>query len=252
MMERSPVSFATFESVTLQNSSVWALVNLVKDYSTNSGVRAKLSVSWMILALTYVLGFPTLMSAMTGYSGTSWQLPRPNGLPQPKATNCGSVPATSQPYIQTPDGSQVQWSSFRLANYIIHDGWRVGLTGDYIVKAVSRDELCMVASLFYIHCSAPSICSMALTDFQADPSTYWDSNFCINGDPEYYTSSPLPLYQQLTKKCLLTLAVTQCKVYPCRFRTTLSTIQLIQTSFLKVVGLSKDSSSSVAAQCCHC
>jgi len=62
-------------------------------------------------------------------------------------TNYGSVPATSQPYIQTPDGSQVHWSSFRLVNYIIHDGWRVGLTGDYIVKAVSRDELCMVASI---------------------------------------------------------------------------------------------------------
>jgi hypothetical protein len=69
-MERSPVSLETFESVTLQNSSGRALVNLIKDYSTNGGARAKLSVSWMILSLSYVLGFPTLMSAMTGYSGT--------------------------------------------------------------------------------------------------------------------------------------------------------------------------------------
>jgi hypothetical protein len=72
-------------------------------------------------------------------------LPRPQWPPQPTATNYGSVPATSQPYIQTPDGSQVQWSSFRFVNYIIHDGWRVGLTGDYIVEAVSMNELCMVA-----------------------------------------------------------------------------------------------------------
>ena len=79
MMERSPVSFKTFESITLQDSSVWALANLIKDYSTNSGIRAKLSVSWMILALSYVLGFPTLMSAMTGYSGTSWHSEGPNG-----------------------------------------------------------------------------------------------------------------------------------------------------------------------------
>lgn len=143
MMERSPVSLETFESVTLQNSSGRALVNLIRDYSTNGGARAKLSVSWMILSLSYVLGFPTLMSAMTGYSGTPWHSQGPDG----KATNCGSVLATSQPYIQTPDGSQVQWSSFRLANYIIHDGWRVGLTGDYIVKGVSRDELCIVASI---------------------------------------------------------------------------------------------------------
>lgn len=76
-----------------------------------------------------------------------WHSQAPNGLPQPKVTNYGSAPATSQPYIQTPDGSQIHWSSFRLVNYIIHDGWRVGLTGDYIVKAVSRDELCMAASI---------------------------------------------------------------------------------------------------------
>jgi hypothetical protein len=155
MMERSPVSFETFESVTLQNSSVLALVNLIKGYSTNSGARAKLSVSWMILALSYVLGFPTLMSAMTGYSGTYWHSQRPYGFPSPQATNCRPVLATSQPYIQTPDGNQVQWSSFRLVNYIIHDGWRVGLTGDYIVKAISRTELCMVAPI-YTRCLVPS------------------------------------------------------------------------------------------------
>ena len=71
-MERSPVSFGTFESVSLHGASVQALVTLVRDYLTNSGIRAKLTVTWMILALSYVLIFPTLMSAMTRYSGTSW------------------------------------------------------------------------------------------------------------------------------------------------------------------------------------
>jgi hypothetical protein len=70
VMERSAISFDTFESVTLQGSSMRALVNLIKDYFTNPGPRAKLALSWMILALSYVLVFPTLMSAMTGYSGT--------------------------------------------------------------------------------------------------------------------------------------------------------------------------------------
>ena len=93
---------------------------------------------------------------------------------------------------------------------------------------------------------------MALTDFQADPSNYWDSNFCFNGDPEYYYISPLPADQELAKKCQLTWALTQCKFYPRRFRSTLCMIQLIQASFLMVAGLSKGRSSSVAAQCCHC
>ena len=72
-MERSSVSFGTFEAVALQGVSVRAWASLVEDYFTNSGVRAKLTVSWMIFALSYVLIFPTLMSAMTGYSGTYWQ-----------------------------------------------------------------------------------------------------------------------------------------------------------------------------------
>jgi hypothetical protein len=72
-MERSSVSFDTFESVTLRGSSVGALFCLIKDYVTSRGIRAKLAMSWMVLAMSYVLVFPTLMSAMTGYRGTPWQ-----------------------------------------------------------------------------------------------------------------------------------------------------------------------------------
>lgn len=69
-MERSAVSFGTFESITLRDSSLYSLVTLISDFRSNAGLRAKLSMSWIILASTYVLGFPTLMSAMSGYSGT--------------------------------------------------------------------------------------------------------------------------------------------------------------------------------------
>jgi hypothetical protein len=71
-MERAPVSFDTFESVTLQGSSVQALVNRIRDYLTNRGTRAKLAVFGMILAMSFLLIFPTLMSAMTGYGGRPW------------------------------------------------------------------------------------------------------------------------------------------------------------------------------------
>ena len=134
IMERSPVSFDTFEAVALQDSSVRAFVGLIKDYFTNRGTRTKLAASWMILAMSYVLMFPTLMSAMTGYSGMSWHC---RTLSKLKVTNVLLALATSNPYIRAPDGSQVEWSSFRLVNYIIYDGWRVGLTGSYLVNAVS-------------------------------------------------------------------------------------------------------------------
>jgi hypothetical protein len=48
------------------------------------------------------------------------------------------TPATTRPYMQTPDGSQVEWSSFRLVNYTIYVGWRVGLTGSYLVMLFPR------------------------------------------------------------------------------------------------------------------
>ena len=151
-MESSPVSFDTFEAVALQGSSGQALVGLVKDYATNRGIRAKLAVSWIILAMSYVLIFPTLMSAMTGYSGTFW-----HGGTLPKLLTrrlmCYSLLATSLPYIRAPDGSQVEWSSFRLVNFVVYDGWRVGLTGSYLVTAISsygKDTLCHRYHVFVI------------------------------------------------------------------------------------------------------
>ena len=55
-------------------------------------------------------------------------------------TNVLLALAISKPYIRVPDDSQVEWSTFRLVNFIIHDGWRVGLTGSYLVNALSMDE----------------------------------------------------------------------------------------------------------------
>ena len=41
--------------------------------------------------------------------------------------------ARSSPYVQLPDGTQQPWTAFTTVIYIIHDAWRLGLTGDYIM-----------------------------------------------------------------------------------------------------------------------
>jgi hypothetical protein len=70
-MEQRPVSYGTFEAITFRNSTVVSLWLMLRDYATNGGGRAKAAIMWMIVASSYVLAFPTLMSAVTGYSSNS-------------------------------------------------------------------------------------------------------------------------------------------------------------------------------------
>ena len=41
--------------------------------------------------------------------------------------------ARSSPYVQLSDGTQQPLTALAPVVYIIHDAWRVGLTGDYVV-----------------------------------------------------------------------------------------------------------------------
>jgi hypothetical protein len=41
--------------------------------------------------------------------------------------------AQSSPYVQLPDSTQQPWTGFTTVIYIIHDAWRLGLNGDYII-----------------------------------------------------------------------------------------------------------------------
>ncbi len=65
-MESSPLSYGTFEAITLQSPSIYTIAIMCKDWYRNSGPRAKVSVLWIILASGYVIAFSTLVSAMTG------------------------------------------------------------------------------------------------------------------------------------------------------------------------------------------
>lgn len=72
-------------------------------------------MAFIILTMTFVLIFPTLGSAMTGYSGNV------------------------EAYIPDSNGNNILFSSFRPLYYILHDGDRVGLTKDYEVLAAQED-----------------------------------------------------------------------------------------------------------------
>lgn len=65
----------------------------------------------MVVSGAFVIAFPTLVSAMTGYS------------------------SNIQPFVAI-DGKLAPFSDFLLVKYIIHDGSRIGLSDDHIVAAV--------------------------------------------------------------------------------------------------------------------
>ncbi|ETI21021.1 hypothetical protein G647_07364 [Cladophialophora carrionii CBS 160.54] len=110
-MESSPVSYGTFEAVTLQSGSLSANFKLARDLFKNKTAQARAAVVWMIISACFVLAFPSILSAITGYS-----------------VNIGS-------FVEVDDGSLVQYSNFAMVRYIVHDAHRIdeALGKDYQV-----------------------------------------------------------------------------------------------------------------------
>ena len=117
-MESSPVSYGTFEAVTLQNSSLTATFKLARDLLKNKTARAKALVSWMILNVLFVLIYPTILSAMTGYS-----------------VNIGA-------FIEVDNGNMVVYKNFTLVRYVVHDAYRINeaLGTDYLITTRGRED----------------------------------------------------------------------------------------------------------------
>ncbi|KAI1614701.1 hypothetical protein EDD36DRAFT_162615 [Exophiala viscosa] len=112
-MESSPVSYGTFEAVTLQNGSLTSLLKLSRDLLKHRTARARLTVVWLVISGSFVLSFQTLVSAMAGYT------------------------ANIEPFVQVPSGNMVPYSDFQLVRYIVHDAHRLNdsLGPDFPVAA---------------------------------------------------------------------------------------------------------------------
>ena len=100
-MESSPVSYGTFEAITLQHGSLTASLKLARDLLKNKTAQARAAVVWMIISAAFVLGFQTFLSAMTGYS-----------------VNIAS-------YVEVNNGNMILYKNFTLVRYIVHDAHRI-------------------------------------------------------------------------------------------------------------------------------
>ena len=117
---RSSVSYGMFEAVVFQEASMSSIWKMGSTVCRNVTCREMAAFVWMAMASIYLLSFPTLLSAMTGYT-----------------TNVA-------PYFNTTQGVKISWSNITMpqAAYTIADGDRIGLTSPYIVgnEGYSNDK----------------------------------------------------------------------------------------------------------------
>ncbi|KAF3031934.1 hypothetical protein E8E11_001326 [Didymella keratinophila] len=109
-MESEPVTYQVFRTIFIENdASVLSTCRTIKSFILHRGLRSNVAMAFMTATMILILAFPTLVSAMSGYD-----------------SNVASR-------IEDLDGNFIAFNNYSKVLYIIHDGWRVNLTGDYLV-----------------------------------------------------------------------------------------------------------------------
>ncbi|KAF1349222.1 hypothetical protein EJ07DRAFT_55095, partial [Lizonia empirigonia] len=107
-MEVAPVTFNTYRVVFLQNVSlILAIPRIIRDFVRRRGLHSKFAMYFMVFTILFTLVFPSLGSAMTGYSGNV------------------------MPYVPDPDGNFIPFNNFSIVLYTVHDGDRIGQMKEY-------------------------------------------------------------------------------------------------------------------------
>ncbi|KAF2114958.1 stress responsive A/B barrel domain-containing protein [Lophiotrema nucula] len=71
VIERHPASFETFTHVCLEGACLASIWSLIKDLFRTKSKRTWLLFFYMVISCSYVMGLPTILSAMTGYTSTA-------------------------------------------------------------------------------------------------------------------------------------------------------------------------------------
>jgi hypothetical protein len=110
-METAPITYHSYRAIFVEpGPSLWSTIALFRDFTFRKGLHSTLAMTFMVATMAFAIAFPTLASAMTGYT---------------------SLLTSFVPDHQ--DGNMIQFKNMDLLLYTIHDGERVGLTNDYFV-----------------------------------------------------------------------------------------------------------------------
>ncbi|EON62894.1 hypothetical protein W97_02119 [Coniosporium apollinis CBS 100218] len=168
-MESRPTPYQVFAAIAFDTVSISTIHILGKECVApwQRTRRCTLTVVGLILASSYILAFPTLISALTGYD------------------------ATYRPYVNVTDGSMIPFSSFETVDWVVWDGSRIGLADGALIVEDS-------SSSFYPLRNISS--SIARYKRNYNESNYYDSsqglrpsngssNFTL-GKTTYYLDRP--------------------------------------------------------------
>lgn len=128
-MEMHLTSYKMYAAVAFQTTTMGTLGVLGKEFlafgkGTWNRFFRWLAMLCMILSTMYVLSFPTLMAAMTGYI------------------------TTSSPYIEDFDSNLIEWSHIRQVVYVIPDASRLGIASlNASPLVVTLDDVQLVAAI---------------------------------------------------------------------------------------------------------
>jgi hypothetical protein len=104
-MEESPISYGTYKTLFLRDSiSLTGLVDLIREFSTHRPLSSSLAMTWIILSAVFVILFPTLVSAMSGYS------------------------ANGHAFIRDADDNYMDYEKLFLIDYVVHNATRLNMT----------------------------------------------------------------------------------------------------------------------------
>lgn len=132
----SSFSYDTFRAIVFEPPSLIVMIKFYKDIRSRTDQRARWSLTWFVFASLYVVAFPTITSAMTGYNAN---------VQSYFDTGSSKVPLSTRDY-------------FRRAIYHVKDADRItslNLTKSYIVGskgfgyAIERMEYDYFACLEY-------------------------------------------------------------------------------------------------------
>ncbi|KAH7138712.1 hypothetical protein B0J11DRAFT_588178 [Dendryphion nanum] len=105
-MEDRAVAFNTYRAIILQDqqSYIVAIFLMARDFITRMKLKSYTTMAFIITTMIFMLAFPTLSSAMTGY--------KPN----------------VKSYVPDRAGTFIPFSHLRRVAYAIEDGWRINQT----------------------------------------------------------------------------------------------------------------------------
>lgn len=142
-METSPISYGTYKTLFLRDGiSFTGLIDLIREFWTHRPLTSSWAMAWMVLSAIFVILFPTLISALSGYS------------------------ANGHAYIFDGSGNLMDYQKLFMIDYVIHNASRLNFA---YFDTVANER----SSLYTYNLNGTK------TRLPTQNSTYW-TNFKLN------------------------------------------------------------------------